>query len=393
MNVRRAASLVRSDFADIPDLPLPDGFELRPIHPADRAMHRRVFDAAIVAFADHWGDAESDGSENSFQAFIGDPTLRPDLWRVAFHGDEIAGQILNFLEPAHDDGTIIGWTESITVQPQFRRRGLARALLAESLRTVRDAGATRAALGVDTGNARRALDLYESLGFRIVSESYEYQRPVDRTGRDRGSMSPTTTLTDWGWDDGHANAFASQAGAGHEAGRVLIEDRGSYLVGTAGRRRAGDRVGPVPVRRRAGRTGGLPGRRRLGDPPGDGRPGSSSGPGPAPPAHGRDPTRPDRPLGRRAGPGRQRRPAAHRDLAQPRPQPAPARALPGPRLELGGRARPGPQQGRPRRGRPRRAGRGRGAGRWRVRVRRERRHGAGPRRPRRRGWSTGGPSP
>ena len=46
-------------------------------------------------------------------------------------------------------------------------------------------------------------------------------------------MSPATALTGWGWDDGHANAFASRAGTGHEAGRVLIEDRGSYLVGTA----------------------------------------------------------------------------------------------------------------------------------------------------------------
>jgi ribosome biogenesis GTPase len=46
-------------------------------------------------------------------------------------------------------------------------------------------------------------------------------------------MSPATALARWGWDDGHARAFAGQAGAGHEAGRVLIEDRGSYLVGTA----------------------------------------------------------------------------------------------------------------------------------------------------------------
>jgi ribosome biogenesis GTPase / thiamine phosphate phosphatase len=46
-------------------------------------------------------------------------------------------------------------------------------------------------------------------------------------------MSPATALVGWGWDDGHANAFASQAGTGHEAGRVLVEDRGSYLVGTA----------------------------------------------------------------------------------------------------------------------------------------------------------------
>jgi ribosome biogenesis GTPase / thiamine phosphate phosphatase len=46
-------------------------------------------------------------------------------------------------------------------------------------------------------------------------------------------MSPASALAGWGWDDGHANAFASQASTGHEAGRILVEDRGSYLVGTA----------------------------------------------------------------------------------------------------------------------------------------------------------------
>ncbi len=176
-NVRRSATLVRPDLADIPDLPLPSGFAVRLIDPGDGAMHRRVFDADKVAFADHWGDSLSDGSETNFRAFVEDPLVRPDLWRVAFHGDDIAGQILSFLE-TDGDGSIVGWTESISVQPQFRRRGLARALLAESLRAVRDAGAARAALGVDTGNVRRALDLYESLGFEIVSESFEYHRPV-----------------------------------------------------------------------------------------------------------------------------------------------------------------------------------------------------------------------
>ncbi len=176
--VRRSATLVRSDLEAIPDIPLPNDVELRSIDPADRAMHRRVFEADIAAFADHWGDGVSDGSESSFEGFVGDPLFRPDLWRVAFRGDEVAGQILNFLEPAGDDGTVIGWTESISVQPRFRRRGIARALLAASLRAVRDAGADRAALSVDTGNVRRALDLYESLGFRIVSEVVEYHRPA-----------------------------------------------------------------------------------------------------------------------------------------------------------------------------------------------------------------------
>ncbi len=46
-------------------------------------------------------------------------------------------------------------------------------------------------------------------------------------------MTATITLTDWGWDDAHATEFVPRAIAGHEPGRVLVEDRGSYLVATA----------------------------------------------------------------------------------------------------------------------------------------------------------------
>ncbi|HEU4672868.1 MAG TPA: hypothetical protein VFS32_08220, partial [Candidatus Limnocylindrales bacterium] len=56
-----------------------------------------------------------------------------------------------------------------------------RALLAASLRRVREAGAACAALGVDTGNENRALDLYESLGFRIVAEFLELHRSLSMT--------------------------------------------------------------------------------------------------------------------------------------------------------------------------------------------------------------------
>jgi hypothetical protein len=45
---------------------------------------------------------------------------------------------------------------------------------------VRDAGATCATLGVDTGNPRHALDLHESLGFSIVSDLLEFHRPAER---------------------------------------------------------------------------------------------------------------------------------------------------------------------------------------------------------------------
>ena len=173
VRARRHAQLVRPSLDNIPDLQLPAPIEVRPIVQGDGAMHRRVFDADARAFADSYGQAAP--SEQQFEAFIGSPSFSPALWRVAFDGDAIAGQILNYLGDAERDGTVIGWTESITVQAEYRRRGLARALLAESLRAVRDAGATSAALGVDTQNPNQALTLYESLGFRIVSESFEYR--------------------------------------------------------------------------------------------------------------------------------------------------------------------------------------------------------------------------
>ncbi len=40
-------------------------------------------------------------------------------------------------------------------------------------------------------------------------------------------------LPAWGWDDGHAAAFSRHAAVGLEPGRIVIEDRGSYLVRTA----------------------------------------------------------------------------------------------------------------------------------------------------------------
>jgi ribosomal protein S18 acetylase RimI-like enzyme len=139
-------------------------------------MHRRIYDADIEAFQDHWGAVA--GSEAGFREFVGASSFNPMLWRVAFDGDEIAGQILNYLGPIEPDGSRIGWTESISVRRPWRRRGLARALLAASLRAVQEAGATSAALGVDQQNPNQALTLYESLGFRLTAEEFEYRKQI-----------------------------------------------------------------------------------------------------------------------------------------------------------------------------------------------------------------------
>lgn len=171
--VRAGVQLVRPSLDAIPEFPLPEGFEIRRISVDDRAMHRRVWEAAARAFSQSYGEQAQ--TQDQFDRWLKSDEFNPPLWRVAFHGDDIAAQILSYLGEPEPDGSLIGWTESISTQPEFRRKGLARALLAESLRAVRDAGATKAALGADSQNPNQAQTLYESMGFRVVATTFDYQ--------------------------------------------------------------------------------------------------------------------------------------------------------------------------------------------------------------------------
>lgn len=175
--VRRSAEMRRNDLDGIPDVTSPAGIEIRAIDPTDEAMLRRVWMVGGEVFSGHWGDSVPDTSEAGWRRFRDSPDVQPEHWCVAFEGDEIVGHILNYLAP-DDDGSIIGWTEGIAVREAWRRRGVARAMLAWSLRRVRDAGATNAALGVDLENPNQALALYESLGFRTTAIELEYHRPL-----------------------------------------------------------------------------------------------------------------------------------------------------------------------------------------------------------------------
>jgi ribosomal protein S18 acetylase RimI-like enzyme len=175
--VRRAAEMHREDLADLPDPPIPDGIRIGSIDPTDQPMLRRVWAVTGEVFSGHWGDPEPDRSESAWRRFIDHPYVQPELWCVAFDGDEVIGHILNYVAPA-DDGAIIGWTEGIAVRGEWRRRGIARAMLAWSLRRVRDAGAVRAALGVDVSNPNQAPELYASMGFRTTTIELEYHRAL-----------------------------------------------------------------------------------------------------------------------------------------------------------------------------------------------------------------------
>ncbi|HYC07258.1 MAG TPA: GNAT family N-acetyltransferase, partial [Candidatus Binatia bacterium] len=176
---RRFNEMVRPDFEDIAMPPLPDGLEVRPVD-RDTATMRRIFDAQNEAFRDGFGWVND--SDEAFTAFLEEPHQDPALWLVAFDGDEVAGVVMPVLQAAAD-GSLEGWLDPVFTRRAWRRRGLARALVARSLVVLRDQRCVRACLGVDAMNPNQALDLYESSGFRVVSSATGYRRRLIDPGR------------------------------------------------------------------------------------------------------------------------------------------------------------------------------------------------------------------
>ena len=174
--IRYGYSMVRPHLDDLPDAPLPAGLDIREVKPEHL---RQIWDAATEAFRDEWGFSEP--TEEDYQRYLTDPVESDtSLWRVAWDGDEVAGQVRSYINPAENErfGRLRGYTESISVRRPWRRRGVARALIGASFPLLRARGMTEAALGVDTQNVSGALRVYEGCGFRPVSRSATYRKAL-----------------------------------------------------------------------------------------------------------------------------------------------------------------------------------------------------------------------
>lgn len=158
---------------------LPEGLELRPI--VGREGLRRIFDADAEAFMDHWGGF--DASDQTFERWIADPDLDPELILAAWDGDEIAGAVVNIInaEENRQLGRPRGLLDSVFVRRRWRGRGLGYALVMASLALLRDRGMTSAILGVDADNPTGALRLYEKAGFEVDVRSTAYRKPMEET--------------------------------------------------------------------------------------------------------------------------------------------------------------------------------------------------------------------
>jgi mycothiol synthase len=157
--------------------PMPAGIELRPV---TRDQYRRIWEAEAEAFRDHWGETE--WTETDWERFDADPKKAdPRFWRIGWDGDEIAGAVVTEVpeEENAEHGRSRVYVDAVSVRRPWRRRGLARALLAGSLVAAREAGFTSASLGVDTDSPTGATDLYRSLGFAPERTFTAWRKPME----------------------------------------------------------------------------------------------------------------------------------------------------------------------------------------------------------------------
>lgn len=173
--VRYGYLMTRPCSQPIEELPLPEGIEVRPV---DDRHFRQIWDSQAEAFRDHWGYVEP--TEESYQSWLDFPYTEPELWKVAWEGDEIVGMVLNFInyDENQEYNRQRGYTEDISVRRPWRRQGVARALLTQSIQMFIEMDMEETCLGVDAENPNGALRLYKSVGYDPIRTSRTYRKPL-----------------------------------------------------------------------------------------------------------------------------------------------------------------------------------------------------------------------
>jgi ribosomal protein S18 acetylase RimI-like enzyme len=150
---------------------IPAGIAIRPYrHPEDE---QRVYEATQEAFADHW-DFHPSPIETWREFSVKAGNFEPDLWLVAWAGDEVAGASLNYPERSGDPGH--GWVGTLGVRRAWRRRGLGETLLRRSFAALYARGWRKVRLSVDAENPTGATRLYERAGMRVLRRSNTWER-------------------------------------------------------------------------------------------------------------------------------------------------------------------------------------------------------------------------
>ncbi len=170
-----AEDTMRRGLSDaLPAVQLPEGMTLVPWSGQRATEFYEVYQDAFTERPRFPGWSEDTWRHN----FTDYPDFRPDLSLLAMEGTEPVGFTICHAENEgghKSEGT--GWVSQMGVRPAWRERGVGGALLSEVMRRSQASGLGWAALEVSTEN-RRALRVYQRLGFERYKTRTSYQKPA-----------------------------------------------------------------------------------------------------------------------------------------------------------------------------------------------------------------------
>ncbi|MCG2783518.1 MAG: GNAT family N-acetyltransferase [Anaerolineae bacterium] len=157
--------------------PISEGIVIRPYNP--ETEFEAVVRTMIESFRDHYGFVErpfEDELENFRHHFLGDPIYDPSLWFVAMDGDEMVG--ISVCRAEDYENSEQGFVNELGVRREWRKRGIASALLKTSFAEFYRRGKKGAALGVDANSLTGALKIYERAGMRPARQYDNYEKEL-----------------------------------------------------------------------------------------------------------------------------------------------------------------------------------------------------------------------
>lgn len=162
------------ELEEVPPIPTwPAGIELRPF---DQTLHeQQVHQAHMEAFQDLWSFTYRSFEEWK-RHFIEGSEYKPELWKIAWERDQIAGLAICHYRMGD------GWVAVLGVRRPWRKRGLGLALLHQAFGAFYERGTKKVSLGVDAASPTGATRLYQRAGMRVGSEYVTYEKEL-RPGR------------------------------------------------------------------------------------------------------------------------------------------------------------------------------------------------------------------
>lgn len=167
---------------DIPKPQFPDN--IRIITMAELQDLPKVYRAVDEAFQDHWGyvsPPEAEGIKDFEHWIATSPNMDLNYWYLAMDGDEIAAMSLCL--PYLIGQEHIGYVDTLGVRANWRRQGIALALLHYSFRILKDIGRRQVTLDVDASSLTGATRLYEKAGMSVIEHSMVLEKCL-RKGTD-----------------------------------------------------------------------------------------------------------------------------------------------------------------------------------------------------------------